>query len=188
VEDYYRSLEMRLRMLPMTAATLERAAQLTQKTNQFNLTTRRYTAAELAAAAAAPGVRVWTAQVIDRFGDNGIVGVLITRPRDGLWKRDGLGKQDGLWEIDTFLLSCRVIGRTVETAMLALAAAAARTAGVARLTGWFRPTKKNAPAEDVYSKHGFTLVSQEEGGHLWSRPLAEPMAVPEWISIEENEA
>ena len=77
VEDYYRSLQMRMQARPVVHETVARASQLTQKTNQFNMTTRRYTEAEIAAFAASAPHRVWTVQVADRFGDNGIVGLLI---------------------------------------------------------------------------------------------------------------
>jgi FkbH-like protein len=175
VEEYYRSLEQVIRMAPLCEATLERAAQLTQKTNQFNTTTRRYTVAEMAAAAAEPGVRVWTLQVLDKFGDNGIVGVMITREREKAW------------EIDTFLLSCRVIGRTVETAMLAIVMEEGRKAGVEVVEGWFRPTKKNVPAREVYARHGFSVVREDESGTCWARPLSERLMMPEWIRIEESQ-
>jgi FkbH-like protein len=175
VEAYYRSLEQVIRMMPVREATLERAAQLTQKTNQFNMTTRRYTVAELAAAVATTGVWAWTVQVLDKFGDNGIVGVIITRERGRIW------------EIDTFLLSCRVIGRAVETAMLALVMEAGRKAGAEGIEGWFRPTKKNTPAREVYARHGFAVVTEEDGEIYWGRPLSEALMVPEWIRVEENQ-
>lgn len=175
VEAYYRSLEQVIRMMPVREATLERAAQLTQKTNQFNTTTRRYTVAELAAAVATTGVWAWTVQVLDKFGDNGIVGVIITRVRGRIW------------EIDTFLLSCRVIGRAVETAMLALVMEAGRKAGAEGIEGWFRPTKKNTPAREVYARHGFAVVTEEDGEIYWGRPLSEALMVPEWIRVEENQ-
>ena len=111
LKDFYRSLQMRVEISSATPVTRPRIAQLTQKTNQFNLTTRRYTEQELAALVSEPGVSVLCARVTDRFGDNGTVGVAITRT-----------KLDRC-EIDTFLLSCRAIGRTIETAFLAWLAA-----------------------------------------------------------------
>src|SRR5438067_1788940 len=88
-------------------ATIGRIAQLTQKTNQFNLTTRRYSEEEIRKLSQDPLARVFGYSVRDRFGDNGLVGVAIVRAAAA-----------ATWEIDTFLLSCRVIGRTVETAMM----------------------------------------------------------------------
>ena len=90
----------------VSAESIGRVAQLTQKTNQYNVTTRRYTEQQIADFASSPECGVYAVRVKDRFGDNGIVGVLITRACEDIC------------EIDTFLLSCRVIGRTIETAML----------------------------------------------------------------------
>jgi FkbH-like protein len=156
----------------VTATTLERVSQLTQKTNQFNLTTHRYTVQQIQALAARPGWRVYSVRVADRFGDNGLTGVFITQATGASW------------EIDTFLLSCRVLGRTVETAMLSFLARHAWALGGRQLTGWFKTTKKNAPARDFYPAHGFRLVKEEEPGSLWALNLTQPtIACPEWIKL-----
>ena len=97
---------MHVEIAPLTAAMLPRAAQLTQKTNQFNLTTRRYSEEQLSRMQP-PEWGIFTLAAKDRFGDNGIVGVAILR------------LEGDVAEIDTLLLSCRVIGRTIETAFLA---------------------------------------------------------------------
>ncbi len=173
VDDYYRSLRQRVEIAPVTAATLARAAQLTQKANQLNFTTRRYSEQALAALAATPGWDVYTVRVQDRFGDNGLVGVMITRPAE-----------PGACEIDTFLLSCRVISRTVESAMLAFLVEECRARGLAQLGGWFLPTAKNAPAADVYGKHGFEIAATDAGGTHWTLDVARAAVVcPEWIEL-----
>ena len=165
-EDFYRSLEQVCEIAPVNEATLARVAQLTQKTNQFNLTTRRYTEQQVAAMAECPGWRVWTLRVKDRYADNGLVGVAISR------------QEGSVCEIDTFLMSCRVIGRTVETALLARIAADARERGARTLQGVFLPTKKNAPAAEFYRDHGF----EESEGGLWRLDLTrQTIAAPEWI-------
>ncbi|MCH8342785.1 MAG: HAD family hydrolase [Planctomycetes bacterium] len=170
LEDFYESLGMQAHIALVTPATLPRVAQLTQKTNQFNLTTRRYSEQQIAALAADPDWRVYSVQVVDRFGDNGIVGVAITHRRDDIV------------ELDTFLLSCRVIGRTVETAMLATIAEHAKEAGAARLVGSFIPTRKNAPAADFFKMHGFDCTSEDVHESTWgldlTRSAVEP---PPWI-------
>ena len=172
LEDFLRSLRMEMVMGPVEPGSMPRVAQLTQKTNQFNLTTRRYSEQEIRTLAAASGVRVYQARVADRFGDGGLVGVAITRA-------EGAG-----WEIDTLLLSCRVIGRTVETAMLARLADDARTAGATRLRGWFLPTRKNTPASGFYPSHGFSLVESSDGGTRWEMDLgAASPRCPEWIAL-----
>ena len=171
-EDFYRSLEQDAEIALVTPATLARVAQLTQKTNQFNLTTRRYTEQQISEMAACPGWRVWSMRVTDRYADNGLVGVAIAHV-------------DGeVCEIDTFLMSCRVIGRTVETALLARIAEDARSRGATRLQGWFLPTKKNAPAADFYRDHGFSEEHRNEAGSLFTFDLsASEIRAPEWIRI-----
>jgi FkbH-like protein len=176
VEDYYRSLGMRMQARPVAADTMARASQLTQKTNQFNMTTRRYTEAEIAAFAAGGAHRVWTVQVTDRFGDNGIVGILIVET----------GSAD--WRIDTLLMSCRVIGRTVETAMLAWLAEQARAAGATRLIGEFIPTKKNSPAAETFAGHGFLPGGESEAVSRWVFDLNRgTIRFPEWIELLESQ-
>jgi len=173
VEEFLRSLAQEMTIEPVTAATRARVAQLTQKTNQFNLTTRRYSEQEIDDWTARAGQEAYAVRVTDRFGDNGIVGVMMTRT-------------DGpVSVIDTFLLSCRVIGRTVETAMLAFLTDRARARGADRLEGWFLPTKKNAPAGGFYSGHGFTVREQDDSGTAWTLPL-EPVTVrcPDWIILQ----
>ena len=154
----------------VNAQTLARVAQLTQKTNQFNLTTRRYSDRQIAEIASHPAWRVWTLRVKDRYADNGLVAVAIART------------DAQVCEIDTFLMSCRVIGRTVETALLAHLAADARSQGARLLQGWFLPTKKNAPSQDFYSQHGFEVADRTEEGVLWKLDLHEKeIRTPEWI-------
>jgi len=172
LEEYYHSLAQKVEIAPVSEETLARTVQLINKTNQFNLTTRRYNEAEVAAMAATPGCAVYTVRVADRFGDNGLVGVCITR------------RSNATCEIDSFLLSCRVIGRTVETAVLAYLAAENRARGVEALEGWFLPTRKNSPAEAFYRNHGFQLAEQRDGAGLWRLPLADAaVACPPWIEI-----
>ncbi len=175
LEDFYRSLEMTVELRQATTSTLARAAQLTQKTNQFNLTTRRYTELQLAELGAA-GSRIYTARVRDRFGDNGVVGVVITVP------------SETAWEIDTMLLSCRVIGRTIETAILAAIAQDAEESGANTLVGTFIPTKKNAPAQDFYARHGFSETAASDDSSTWELTLAgRSVACPPWIVLDADE-
>jgi FkbH-like protein len=171
-EDFFRFLEQEAELNPVSDLNLARIAQLTQKTNQFNLTTRRYTEAQIAEMAKQPGWNIFSIRVCDRFGDHGLVGVAIAHDQ---------GEQ---CEIDTFLLSCRVIGRTVETALLAHMAKSAAERGCKRLQGWFLPTRKNAPARDFYSQHGFELLAQSCDGSLWSLDLTEQeVAFPTWVKL-----
>jgi FkbH-like protein len=171
-EDFYRSLEQEAEIEPANSLTLARVAQLSQKTNQFNLTTRRYTEQQIADMMNCAGWLVLSLKVRDRYADNGLVGLAILRDTGAVC------------EIDTFLLSCRVIGRTVETALLSHIAAQARTRGAAWLEGWFLPTRKNAPAKGFYAQHGFGLAEEREGGQLWRLDLASAdLRCPEWIRL-----
>jgi FkbH-like protein len=172
-EDFYRSLDQVAEIALVTPATLARVAQLTQKTNQFNLTTRRYTEQQIQEMAACPNWRVWSLRVTDRYADNGLVGVAISDLADSVCR------------IDTFLMSCRVIGRTVETALLAKLAEDARARGAKHLQGWFLPTKKNAPAQDFYRDHGFTESTRTPEGTLFTLDLTQStIATPEWIRCQ----
>jgi FkbH-like protein len=172
LEDFYRSLDQEVVITPVAADSIQRVAQLTQKTNQFNITTRRYTEQQIEEMAAQPGCGVYGVRVKDRFGDNGLVGVMIT-------------KSNGeVCEIDTMLLSCRVIGRTVETAMLGFLSDVSKSAGVRELQGWFIPTKKNAPVRELFPSHGFAQIRSENEATLWSLNLSEAaIPCPEWIRL-----
>lgn len=172
-EDFLRSLDQRAEIGRVSAATLARVAQLTQKTNQFNLTTRRYSEQQIAAIADSREWRVYWIRVRDRFDDNGLVGVAIVRLDDAAWK------------IDTLLLSCRVIGRTVETAFLAHLVEEAAANGIRIIEGWFLPTNKNAPASGFYANHGFRLAETADCGTRWVLDLQQnTVRCPEWIRCE----
>jgi FkbH-like protein len=172
-EDFYRSLDQVVEIAQVNAQTLARVSQLTQKTNQFNLTTQRYTEQQIADMAGRPEWQVWRLRVKDRYADNGLVGVAIVRV------------EGEVAEIDSFLMSCRVIGRTVETALLAHLAADARERGASVLRGWFLPTKKNAPAGEFYASHGFEVAETTAEGVLWRLDLREKeIQTPEWIKQE----
>jgi FkbH-like protein len=171
IEDYYRSLDMMVSIAPVDQATIARAAHLTQKTNQFNITTFRYSEADLADRMSDPAWVLSVVGVRDRFGDNGIVGMMMAR------------MQEGRLEVDTFLLSCRVIGRTVETAMLAHLCEAALERGVRVLVGQLRPSAKNAPVRDLFERHGFSRRSEDEAGNsIWELDLDRaPVNCPDWL-------
>lgn len=172
-EDFFRYLQQEAEVAPVQPSTLARVAQLTQKTNQFNLTTRRYSEQQLAEMAATPGCQVLAMRVTDRFGDHGLVGVAIT-----------LDKQD-LCEIETFLLSCRVIGRSVETALLSHVAKSAAARGCRQLGGWFLPTKKNAPSKDFFFQSGFECELQNGEGSRWVLDLQKRQIIcPDWIKLD----
>ncbi len=176
LERYYHSLEMTARIGLADSFTIPRIAQLTQKTNQFNLTTRRYSEAQILLLSEAPDTLVLWLGLSDRFADNGIVGVIILRQVSA-----------GEWSIDTLLLSCRVIGRTVENAFLGVACGMLTAHGAEYLTGEYHPTRKNAVTTNLYRDLGFHLVGEQGGVTRWSLVLREcPVAIPEWIKIEDR--
>lgn len=169
---FYRRLEMVAEIEPLCDLSFQRVHDLLQKTNQFNLTTRRHPQAALRAFAEDPDTEVWTLRLRDRFGDNGLVGVAIVRS----------GKETAV--VDTFLLSCRVIGRTVETALLANVAERARRRGLRRLIGVTRRTEKNAPFLDFYARHGFREIETVDPEKRWALDLAAiPFAHPDYIRL-----
>jgi FkbH-like protein len=162
-------------------APLSRAVQLLAKTNQFNLTTRRHSAAEVEEFASAAGGQAVVVRVRDRFGDAGVVGLALAR------------NQGDSCHIDSLLLSCRVIGRGIETALLAYLGDHALRNGARQLVGEFIPTKKNAPCASFYSDHGFVKrVSSEEvpsDSIFYELDLtASAPASPKWITLEGNES
>lgn len=144
------SLQMRVRVRPLGPADLDRAAQLVQKTNQFNLTGRRHSRQRLLELATDPEWHCVTLTLRDRFADHGQVGFLLVHVRGGEA------------EIDTLLLSCRVIGRTAERRLVAEAATAARAAGCGSLVGVYVPSGRNELVAGLYEELGFRRTREEE--------------------------
>jgi FkbH-like protein len=169
LEDFYWSLEQKVKIRPMTEETMPRVVQLLQKTNQFNLTTKRYSAEQIAEMDADPGWEIYTLRATDKFGDSGIVGVAILH----------LDNHNYCCIIDSFLLSCRAIGRAIETAFLSWIASRAKRQW-AILTGKYLPTNKNVPAKDFYNSHGFT----RRGDWWWHFSLLTEIKSPPWITYE----
>jgi len=164
VESYLASLDMVITFQPFDSPGRARIAQLISKSNQFNLTTRRYTEAELALLEADPECFTLQIRLADIFGDNGMICVIICRPEPGVART---------WQIDTWLMSCRVLGRKVEEATLAEILRNARDRGIAKLIGRYRPTPRNAMVADHYEKLGFTRIATlEDGGGAWELDVA----------------
>jgi FkbH-like protein len=132
---------------------LQRIVQLINKSNQFNLTTRRYTDEDVIAVMANPDAFGLQLRLLDRFGDNGVIAIVIGRLQPN---KDLL--------IDTWLMSCRVLGRQVEPTTLNLIAREAGKLGARRLVGEYIPTKKNAMVKDHYVKLGFAVRETDPSG------------------------
>ena len=175
VEAYLQSLKIVVTIGPATKSTIARVAQLFAKTNQFNATTRRYSLADVDRFTNDPEYRMLTLQSRDHFGEHGLVAVALVRVTE---KR---------WTIDSFLMSCRVIGYGIESALLAKVAHHAREAGANDVCGEFIPTAKNAPASDLFARHGFTRGSDLAGVQCWELDLTKVQAGPSWINVTVDE-
>ena len=159
IEDFYRSLSMKAMVKPFDESNLPRIAQLLGKTNQFNLTTRRHSLADLRRFVADGSCVHYSLTLRDRFADHGLVSVIIAFVRGGVL------------DIDTWLMSCRVIGRTVEAELLGKLCAAAKQAGCSRLRGTFIPTAKNQMVKEIFGRFGFAMVSDDNGTTVWEYDL-----------------
>jgi FkbH-like protein len=157
IETYLTSLRMTIQFRPFDEVGRPRIAQLINKSNQFNLTTKRYSEADVAAIAADPSCFTLQVRLADAFDDNGMISVIICRPESA-----------DSWAIDTWLMSCRVLGRRVEHMVLREILQQARSRGISRVIGTYLPTPKNAMVEGHYEKLGFTLIERrEDGSSVW---------------------
>jgi FkbH-like protein len=171
IEEFLSGLGTKIFLTRARDEDFARAAQLTQKTNQFNLTTRRYTEQELRTLQATPGAAVFVASVADKHGDNGKVLLSIVR-----------GVAPGTAELDTFLMSCRVLGRYVEDQILDHIVKDLRADGFSRLRVQFVPTRKNAPARAFIERlqGGRLIFENETGARTWEFDIsnASPVTKP----------
>jgi FkbH-like protein len=151
LDDYLASLELKIAIEEGARVSLARAAQLTQKTNQFNLTTRRYTEGDIQRLIHDPNAIVATFSVSDRFGDYGVTAVTIAK----------IDRHAGVAHLDTFLMSCRVLGRKIETAIMNWLTARLRAEAICELKGEYVRTAKNEQVSDLLPRLGFTT---DEGG------------------------
>jgi len=179
MEGYLRSLTMVLHVIPIGPAERARCTQLINKTNQFNLTTRRYSEAEVARIADSAGALALAFRLRDKFGDNGLISVVLARPDPEL--------NDDELLIDSWLMSCRVLGRQVECAVLEVLGRAARQAGYRALVGQYRRTERNAMVAEHYPNLGFEqhpLVHDgEPDASYWRYDLGKPFSTRHFIEV-----
>jgi len=176
LEEYMHSLEIRAEIVRAEAHHVPRLVQMLNKTNQFNTTTRRYQAPDMERFCASEDRRVYVLEVSDRFGEHGLVGAAIVRA------------EPETWYVDSFLLSCRVMGLSVETVLLKQIYDAARHRGVPRLVGEFVPTAKNSPTADFYRRHGFRLAENGDNTQAWTLDLrVDRIQDPAWIAVKATE-
>ncbi len=151
--DYLLSLQMKGVIEPFKELYMSRIAQLTNKSNQFNLTTKRYTQAEIEAIAENPQYITLSGRLSDKFGDNGLVSVVI-------------GRKDGACcHVELWLMSCRVLKRNMEYAMMDALVQACKKNGIDKIIGYYYPTAKNGMVRDFYLDQGFALVREDENGN-----------------------
>jgi FkbH-like protein len=162
VEAFLQGLELRVDITQVDDDSMARVVQLLGKTNQFNLTTRRHDESTIRRRTASGEWRVYTMRVTDRFGDFGLTGVAIVAPGEGTW------------QLESFLMSCRVIGKSVETALLARIAEDAREAGATALSAEFIDSGRNQVAAGFLPGHGFTAGPDGR----WTRSLE--TGSPQW--------
>ena len=168
LDEWLVKLDIRVRVEPLGPATLARTVQLLNKTNQMNLATRRLTEPELSGWARAPGRHLWTFTVSDRFGDAGLTGIL------------GMETDGVVGRVVDYVLSCRVMGRKVEEAMVHVAVETARQAGLGAVEARLLPTPKNKPCLDFWLRSGFDSPASE----LFRWSTSRPYQLPGCIHLE----
>ncbi|HVP12643.1 MAG TPA: HAD-IIIC family phosphatase [Phycisphaerae bacterium] len=170
---FYRQLQMKVTLFVDHLPHVARAAQMTVRTNQFNMHTIRCSEDDIRRFMAAADSNVFTLALADRFGDNGIVGLAVAQH----------GPTE--WVLHLFLMSCRVLGRTVEQAFIAWIAERARAAGASRLVAEFVPTARNKPFAGFYKDRGLVEGARigEVQQWVWDLRTAD-MTVPDWLDVK----
>jgi len=169
-DEFLKQMNIQVEIKKADSFSIPRISQLTLKTNQFNLTTKRYQEDEIISIANEKDKIVECAKVSDKFGDNGITGVYIVE------------KMDTEWIIESFLLSCRIIGRGVENVLINQLIERAKKENIKKIKGKFIPTQKNKPAENFYQEFGF-----KKEGDFWVFNTEDTMKKIEHIKVTNNE-
>lgn len=155
-EDYLKSLEMKSEIQGFIPTYMSRIAQLTNKSNQFNLTTKRYSQSEIEEVAEDSKHITLYGKLVDKFGDNGVVSIVIGRID---------GENNDVLHMELWLMSCRVLKRDMEYAMMDELVEKAKEAGIKRIIGYYYPTAKNAMVKEFYSLQGFEKIDEDEAGN-----------------------
>lgn len=160
--EYLRSLDMEATIDDFLPVYITRITQLANKSNQFNVTTRRYTPAEMDEVYASDKYVRLYGKLVDKFGDNGVVSVVI-------------GEINGAaLDIQLWIMSCRVLKRDMELAMLDTLVEKCRNAGIETIRGYYYPTAKNKMVKELFATFGFSKVSEDEAGNtVWELPVAD---------------
>lgn len=171
IDEYLKALNMCVEIKVDDEFNIARIAQLTQKTNQFNMTTKRYFEEDIKKFMLEDNYSVLAIAVKDKFGDNGIAGVCIIK------------KENDAWYIDTLLLSCRVMGRKIEYAIMNYIEKSAYKKSVKTIKAVYIPTKKNIPVKSLYEDMGFKCVKEEEKIKFYEKSTQNAVKKPEFIDI-----
>ncbi|WP_234031542.1 HAD-IIIC family phosphatase [Lentibacillus cibarius] len=175
IEEYLHGLDIHVSLLNPTEENLPRLHQLNMRTNQFNLTTRRYTQSVIQDSAEHDDYFIFGFQATDRFGDNGIVGsVYIEKVRNH-------DREE--WWIRNFIMSCRVFSRGIETSVLQWILHLAKKSAVSAVYGEYIPSKKNGYVQNFYQDHGFEMVRKERDYVMYCHSLDNISAKPDWIAL-----
>ena len=172
-EDFLKSLNMKAEIDSFKPIYFDRIAQLTNKTNQFNLTTRRFTRAEIEQLADDSRHITLYGRLSDKFGDNGLISVVIGEVK-------GVEVHVNLW-----LMSCRVLKRGMEFAMLDELVSRAKNFGCEKIIGYYFPTKKNKMVAELYKIFGFTLIENKNGATIWELPIENYVKKNKFIEVSE---
>lgn len=176
LSSFLEGLELEAKIEHATKFNIPRITQLTLRTNQFNLTTKRYQEKDILALSTSPLHQIYSLSLTDRFGDYGLIGVIIVEKKDE-WE----------WDIDTFLLSCRTMGRNVEYAFFNYVAEELKKMGARKIIGVYKQSSKNAPVKDLYQKLGFAKIKESSTEAVSVLYLENyTSASPKYIKIESS--
>jgi len=177
LESYLHGLKLELMINEVEESDIPRVHQLFNKTNQFNLTTRRYSLAEVQGFRDSDDAALFVMRNRDTFGDNGLVGIALAL-------RDAGAIDEGTWIVDSYLMSCRVLGRTVEQGFLSYILKDLKSRGGRSVIGKFISTAKNDMVQGFYADAGFTVIDADDEGERWSIDLTSftPPSLP-WLAI-----
>lgn len=171
LEDFIKSLGININIIPADRFNIPRIAQMTQKTNQFNLTTKRYTEADIEAFVER-GDYVFCISVNDKFGDNGITGAII------------ICKNGNKAEVDSLLLSCRILGKGIEDAFFKSIINRLHDDGIEILEAAYVQTAKNSQVSNFYDKQGMAIMHEDNGEKKYSMEIINKLAIPDYYNIK----
>jgi FkbH-like protein len=164
LEAFLDGLRMKVVFGPFQSVDLQRVTQLINKTNQFNLTTKRYTQHEISEFASAQDGLTLQFRLLDRFGDNGLVSAMILRP---------VAEEPDVLEVDTWVMSCRVFARQLELEAMNIVVEESRRRGIRALRARYVPTARNSVVKDLYATLGFLQIEDSDRSTYWRLKLGE---------------